>query len=117
MKKEFEEFYAKQNDATPVTKNTMKRLYYDIMEFHNEKIDKLFIPRKKVNKNDFLDWFFSDNEDFINFGNHIKSQLKKEGFTSITIRSLFDDCGYIAGDLIEDNKEGKDYSPKDCELI
>ena len=76
-----------------------------------------------VNANDFLDWFFSEREDYTNLGMTIVEELKTEKTVRTTVKSIFDQCGYIPSHLliplsakveIEDMTE---VDPSECKLI
>jgi len=49
----------------------------------------------KLKKERFINWYFSDNDTRIDFGNNAISELEQFGKLNVTIKGLFDTCGYI----------------------
>jgi hypothetical protein len=71
----------------------------------------------KVTTTDFLSWYFSDPSDAHAIGYEVISTLKSNGVFTISVRDLFDNCGYIPGHICVDNKEEIEYEPSQVELI
>jgi len=64
--------------------------------------------KAKITKRQFLDWYFMDDTDINNAGCMLYEYLY-DG-KAITVRELFDTCGYIEVDGVE-------YDPSEVELI
>jgi hypothetical protein len=71
----------------------------------------------KVLASDFIDWFISDEEDLIYWGNRMLEDLKIKGSFSCTIRTLFNDAGYIPSHLVKDGFSEEDCQSEDLEFI
>lgn len=48
-----------------------------------------------VTASDFINWYFSDEDDVLNIGREVISNLRTVGNSTIKVKSLFDTCGYI----------------------
>jgi|694.fasta_scaffold93714_6 hypothetical protein len=51
-----------------------------------------------ITASDFIEWYFSDEDDVLNIGREVISALRTTGYSTITVKSLFDSCGYIRSD-------------------
>jgi hypothetical protein len=51
-----------------------------------------------ITASDFISWYFSDEDDVLNIGREVISAIKTAGSSTITVKSLFDSCGYIPAD-------------------
>ena len=73
----------------------------------------------KVTKARFIDWYFSDDDTFVDFGSNAVSELKQFGKLNVTIEGLFDTCGYIPKWICEGQSvdEDEDLEPNQVELI
>ncbi len=71
----------------------------------------------KITEKAFLDWYFSDTEDLITFGQNMITELYTTGFVKESVQSLLDRCGYIPGHISENSVDDKEYDPEDVELI
>jgi hypothetical protein len=73
----------------------------------------------KLTKERFINWYFSDNDTRIDFGNNAISELEQFGKLNVTIKGLFDTCGYIPQWICEGQSDETDdeLSPLDIELI
>lgn len=79
------------------------------------------MKKVKLKKKRFLDWYFSDTDDYIHLAIKILKQLKHEGKSSITIEEIFEGCSelpdYIMENHDEDNEIGAYYYISEIELI
>jgi hypothetical protein len=73
--------------------------------------------KNKVTTSRFLSWYFSDSSDAHAIGYEVISALKSNGVFTISVKDLFDSCGYIPSDICIDAKEGIEYEPSQVELI
>ena len=74
--------------------------------------------KNKVTKSRFLDWYFTDNKDAEYIGKRLIDALNDKGTFTITVESLFKDCGYIPYYICEyDSDINCDLETKDVELI
>jgi hypothetical protein len=66
-------------------------------EYVEKGYDDAVIESKKgsVTASDFIAWYFSDEDDVLNIGREVISALRTTGFSTTTVKSLFDSCGYI----------------------
>jgi hypothetical protein len=71
----------------------------------------------KVKESDFLNWYFSDQDDILTFGRNMITELQSQGFVKESVQSLLDRCGYIPGHLSENPDDDNEYDPDDVELI
>ena len=51
-----------------------------------------------ITASDFIAWYFSDEDDVLNIGREVISAIRTTGSNTITVKSLFDSCGYIPAD-------------------
>lgn len=66
----------------------------------------------------FLAWYISDKDDIVTLGLHVLSQLTDHGKAEITVKELYDSCGYIPGFLVEGCEDSnEDFDPEDLKLI
>ena len=79
--------------------------------------------KNKVSASAFLEWYFDDDTSRFETDNMI-SQLSNDGTFTITIRELFDKCGYIPQHICYDcpppdqvNYTYEDYQPEEVEFI
>lgn len=75
--------------------------------------------RIQINKADFLDWRFEDEDDLIYLGSIALDMLK--GLDELDIDSIWMETGYLPARLIVsgldiDNDEGDEISPQDYEV-
>jgi hypothetical protein len=70
-----------------------------------------------VTKKEFLDWYFSDEDDKRIFATNAILELYTQGFVKETAQSLLDRCGYIPGSISENSDDENEYDPKDVKLI
>lgn len=74
------------------------------------------MKKNKVTASNFLKWFFSDTDDIKTFGTLCVEMMEREGFVNISVRQLFDECGYIPGYICENKTKG-DYKPSQVEFL
>lgn len=43
----------------------------------------------------FIEWYFSDESDYKDLGRDVAYALKESGYYNMTVKRLFDSCGYI----------------------
>jgi hypothetical protein len=48
-----------------------------------------------IKASDFIEWYFSDEDDTLNIGREVIDNLKSTGSHTVTAKGLFDTCGYI----------------------
>ncbi len=48
-----------------------------------------------VTASSFIEWYFSDEDDTLNIGREVIANLKSAGSHTVTVKGLFDTCGYI----------------------
>lgn len=65
----------------------------------------------------FIKWYFSDESDYKDLGRDIAHELRASGYYNITIKSLFDTCGYIPGYICESPVDDVDFEPEDIIFI
>lgn len=68
----------------------------------------------------FAEWFYSDESDTKDLGSDAVFNLKTNGYFSITIEDVFNDCGYIPAhicDLFEGEEADEDDDVPPDELI
>lgn len=71
-----------------------------------------------ITASDFINWYFSDEDDVLNIGREVISALKTEGSSTTTVKSLFDSCGYIpAYKCTVYNNVDEDYEFEPSDLI
>ena len=51
-----------------------------------------------ITASDFIAWYFSDEDDVLNIGREVINAIRTTGSNTITVKSLFDSCGYIPED-------------------
>jgi hypothetical protein len=73
--------------------------------------------KKQVTKSSFLDWYFSEKDDLLNFARWMIDDLTKTNGVYISIQDLFSGCGYIPASIVENDDTDNEYLPEECELI
>jgi hypothetical protein len=67
----------------------------------------------------FLDWFFSDKDDYMWLANDILEQVKKG--TNVVVKtsaqSIFNSAEYIPGNLVQGGDENREYPPDELTLV
>jgi hypothetical protein len=92
----------------------------DDIDYDDEPIYETNEKKYKVTKERFINWYFSDVETRIDFGNNAIDELEQFGKLNVTIKGLFDTCGYIPSSICEgiDTEDlDEDLEPSDVELI
>lgn len=56
----------------------------------------------KINRTHFLEWMYTDHKETAVVGVDVIADLKAFGTYTITVQDIFDTCGYINIDMIED---------------
>ena len=77
-------------------------------------------PKKKVNRKKFLNWYFSDKDEYTILGSSIVSELEDDRRVVVTAQSILDSCGYIPAFLVINSKakdRDKEYEPNEIELV
>lgn len=74
------------------------------------------MKKNKVTKSAFLNWYFSDQDDYSSAMNGLLDSLLNEGRFTITTQELFDSCGFIPQYICEVAGD-EEYSPIEVELI
>ena len=80
--------------------------------------------KAKVNNSKFINWYFTDKDDYMTIAGEIVNQLLFDGSATTTTQELMDSCGYIPKHIVENNEEcvllqdaDGEYQPCDCKLI
>jgi hypothetical protein len=73
----------------------------------------------KLKKENFLEWYFTDLNDFTDIGQKVFKDLLSNNRSLVTVNSLFKDCQYIPNFICEENDfdENKEFLPIAVELI
>ena len=72
--------------------------------------------KNKVTASSFLAWYFSDSTDAHDIGYRVISELNENGKVTLSVESLFDECGYIPQYICE--MDGDDeYDPSEVLLV
>ena len=78
-------------------------------QVHSQKL-----KANKVKASKFLDWYFSESDDYIAFGMKSAMELFENGKTSVSVVDIFNDCGYIPSYICEQKDDKvKEYLPID----
>jgi len=78
------------------------------------------MSKVKLKKQRFLDWYFTEPDDYLIFAKNIISELRTDGKAKTSIRELLDGCGELPNYIMEDhNEEDEDayYCPTEIKLI
>ena len=75
-----------------------------------------------VTASSFLEFYFSNEDDTLNIGREIIANLKSAGTHTVTVKSLFDSCGYIPEHICESFNEVHEedfieYEPNDLIFV
>ena len=75
--------------------------------------------KNQVRKQDFIEWFAEDWNDFISplADMEILSKLAKEGQITIRIEDFYDVVGYIPQRICVNKGGNEEYDPSEVELI
>lgn len=76
--------------------------------------------KNRVTASSFLQWYFSNSEntnDAESIGNRAIASLNCEGSFNISVRILFDECGYIPQHICEDADGDNEYDPSEVCFI
>ena len=74
--------------------------------------------KNKVTASNFLDWYFSDEDDTLSIGDCAIDMLKEKGRFNITAKDIFDQCGYIPAFICEDDADPSlEYTKEEVEFI
>lgn len=72
------------------------------------------LKANKVRASKFLNWYFSESDDYVTFGMKSVLSLFEHGNISLSIVDIFNDCGYIPSDICEQKDDKvKQYLPID----
>ena len=71
----------------------------------------------KVKASKFLNWYFSDLDELLEFGREMVSELQSEGYVKETVQGILDRCGYIPGYITENPDDENEYDPSEIELV
>ena len=75
----------------------------------------------KLKKNKFLDWYFSETDDYTELGRYIVATLLEKDTITISIQSILNLSDYIPAFILEKHKDLEDgdeiYDTDDIELI
>lgn len=72
--------------------------------------------KNKVTASSFLAWYFSDSADAIDIGYRVISELNEHGKVTLSVESLFDECGYIPQYICEIDGDDE-YDPSEVLLV
>lgn len=74
--------------------------------------------KNKVTASNFLDWYFSEEDDTLYIGDCAIDMLKAKGRFNITAKDVFDFCGYIPAFICEDDADPLlEYAVEEVEFI
>lgn len=75
--------------------------------------------KPRVRKERFLEWYFSEQDDFIKIGKEVAEKLKKKGSYKMTVEKLFyKECTAIPAFITEnETSEESMFLTSDCELV
>jgi len=72
----------------------------------------------RVKESDFIRWYCDDDKDFfVNFGNAVAIEIQNTGKCNLTIKKIFDECGYIPSLICESQFNDEEYQPHEVKLI
>jgi hypothetical protein len=72
----------------------------------------------KVTQERFIDWYFSDQEDFIHIGERVKLLMEKTGYATISVENIFWEQDELPTWILEGYDGDEDYIGADeVELI
>jgi hypothetical protein len=75
-----------------------------------------------IKASDFVNWFYSDESDTKDLGSDAVYNLKVNGYFNLTIKEVFDSCGYIPEHIctlfegVQADEDG-DLAPEDLTFI
>lgn len=72
--------------------------------------------KNRVKEDDFLEWYFSDDDATEEFGRRMIVSIMVNGSVNISARQLFDECGYIPGHICT-TKTDEEYDPSEVVFI
>ena len=49
----------------------------------------------------FLEWFFSDDDDYKALGRDMVNMFKSQGHVNLIVREVYDSCGYIPSCIVD----------------
>jgi hypothetical protein len=76
------------------------------------------MKKNQVTKVSFLNWYFTDNKDVAYIGKRVWDALHNSGTITMSVESLFKDCGYIPYWICEHDQDiNCDLPTDDVELI
>lgn len=73
-----------------------------------------------LRKEELLDWLFCDSDDAKQLGVKIITILQSNDSATVTVRELFDECGYIPTHILLNNHEfheDEEFEPSEVELL
>jgi len=105
--------YLTQKEAESLAANCIATGYDDTV------IQEL---KGSVTASSFLEFYFSNEDDVLNIGREIIANLKSAGTHTVTVKSLFDSCGYIPEHICESFNEVHEedfieYEPNDLIFV
>ena len=72
----------------------------------------------KLTEAKFIDWYFSDKEDFIHIGERVKKLMEKTGYATMSVENIFLEQDELPTWILEDYDGDEDYIGADeVELI
>jgi len=72
----------------------------------------------KVTQERFIDWYFSDQDDYIHIGERVKLLMEKTGYATISVENIFWEQDELPTWILEDYDGDEDYIGADeVELI
>lgn len=75
------------------------------------------VKLNSVDSSRFLDWYFSDEGDFLSWARNLAEELYCSGKVSTSVQAIFDSCGYIPQYICNDLDGDAEYTPNQIELI
>lgn len=71
----------------------------------------------RVTESDFINWYFSDSDDLTEFAKGIIDKLAETGKCNLTVKKVFDNCGYIPSHICESKLDEEEYQPHEVRLV
>lgn len=77
------------------------------------------MDKLQVKASAFLDWMYSDQDDYSSFAGQMLYVLRKQGNISITIKDIYDAAEYVTSDIVEGytGEYTRDFETSEVELI
>ena len=98
--------------------NLTEDIRSDLTKIFSERNEVVAEDNKlTVNIQSFIEWFFSERDDYIDFAVGIVNSLNKGEPVIITPESLFNSAQYVPGWIVNGGDHDKEYSPSELTLV